>query len=52
MVLMSKAGPVTTRMTLSPNPDGSVRQHGEFSTDDGKTWQPAYDFTYRKRVTG
>jgi len=50
MVFLSKSGPVTNRMTVRPNPDGSVRQSGEFSTDDGKTWKPAYDFTYRKRT--
>ena len=50
MVFLSKAGPVTNRMTLKPHPDGSVRQFGEFSTDDGKTWKPAYDFAYRKRT--
>ena len=50
MVFLSQAGPVTNRMTLKPDPDGSVRQFGEFSTDAGKTWKPAYDFTYRKRM--
>ena len=50
MVFLSKAGPVTNRMSLKPSPDGSVRQWGEFSTDDGKTWKPSYDFTYRKRA--
>jgi hypothetical protein len=52
MVLLSKNGPVTNRMTVKPNPDGSVDQRGEFSTDDGKSWKPAYDFTYRKRAAG
>jgi len=47
MVLVSKNGPVTNRMTVRRNPDGSVDQRGEFSTDDGKTWSPGYDFTYR-----
>lgn len=37
------------RMTVSPEPDGSVRQRGETSTDDGATWAPGYDFTYRRR---
>lgn len=50
MVLLSKSGPLTNRMTISANLDGSVRQRGEFSTNDGATWQPAYDFTYRKRA--
>jgi hypothetical protein len=40
-----------TRMTYSANPDGSVRQFGEQSTDDGKTWLPAFDFTYRKSAS-
>ena len=37
------------RMTYSKNPDGSVRQHGEQSTDAGKTWSTSYDFTYRPK---
>jgi len=49
MVFHTKAGPVTNRMTLKANADGSVRQHGEGSTD-GKTWTPSYDFTYRRRT--
>lgn len=40
-----------TRMTYSRNADGSVRQFGEQSTDSGKTWSPAFDFTYRPSVT-
>jgi hypothetical protein len=40
-------GPIT-RMTYSRNADGSVRQFGESSPDDGKTWVPSFDFTYRK----
>lgn len=40
-----------TRMTYSPNADGSVRQFGEQSTDSGKTWSTAFDFTYRKSST-
>lgn len=48
MVLLAKAGPVTNRMTVSANADGSVRQRGESSTD-GTTWTPGYDFTYRRR---
>jgi len=34
-------------MSYSKNGDGSVRQLGEQSTDDGKTWAPSFDFTYR-----
>jgi hypothetical protein len=36
-----------TRMTYTHNPDGSVRQLGEASTDQGKSWGPSFDFTYR-----
>jgi hypothetical protein len=42
----------TNRMTYSPNPDGSVRQHGETSDDGGHTWTPDYDFTYRRAAAG
>lgn len=35
------------RMTFTPNEDGSVRQHGEASTDHGLTWQTSFDFIYR-----
>jgi hypothetical protein len=34
------------RMTFSKLSDGNVRQHGESSTDDGKTWTTSYDFKY------
>ena len=34
------------KMTFSKLPDGSVRQFGEASADDGKTWTPSFDFTY------
>lgn len=37
------------RMTVSAQPDGSVRQHGEASADGGATWTPGYDFIYRRR---
>ena len=39
------------RMSYTPNPDGSVRQHGEQSTDEGLTWQTNFDFTYKKSAT-
>ena len=48
MVLDGRNGPVSTRMTVRAQPDGTVRQSGQASTDGGKTWQPGYDFTYRK----
>jgi len=40
-----------TRMTYTPNADGSVRQFGEQSIDGGKSWFPAFDFTYRKSAS-
>ena len=49
LVLTARGGPVTNRMTVNAQPDGSVRQRGEFSTDDGATWNAGYDFTYRRR---
>lgn len=36
-----------TRMTYSPIEGGAVRQHGEFSADNGRNWQTTFDFTYR-----
>jgi hypothetical protein len=38
------------RLTWTPNADGSVRQLWEQSTDDGKTWQAAFDGLYRHRA--
>jgi hypothetical protein len=37
-----------TRMTYTPNADGSVRQSGETSDDSGKTWTASFDLTYRR----
>ena len=37
------------RMSYTPNADGSVNQTGVISTDGGKTWQPGYDYVYRRR---
>jgi len=47
MVITGKWGGPLVRMSYSKNADGSVRQFGEQSTDDGKTWKPSFDFTYR-----
>jgi hypothetical protein len=38
------------RMNYQLQPDGQVRQWGEASADGGKSWQPSFDFLYR-RVT-
>lgn len=40
----------TIRMTYSKNADGSVRQHGEQSTDFGRSWSTNFDFTYHPKA--
>jgi len=52
MVITGKWGGPLVRMTYSKNADGSVRQHGEQSTDEGKTWADSFDFTYRRAKPG
>ena len=47
MVISGKWGGPLLRMSYSKNADGSVSQLGEQSTDEGKTWSPSFDFTYR-----
>ena len=37
------------RITWTPMPDGSVRQHWEVSADDGGAWRTAFDGRYRRR---
>ncbi len=37
---------VQTRLTYTPNPDGSVRQYSDQSID-GAHWTERYDYTYR-----
>ena len=39
--------PRRVRMTYTPAADGSVRQAGEASFDEGRTWAPTFDFIYR-----
>lgn len=36
------------RTTLTPLPDGRVRQHIETSTDDGMNWRTTFDAVYRR----
>lgn len=46
------AGPNTNpliRMTYTLQEDGSVRQHGEQSLDQGRTWTNSFDFIYRRK---
>lgn len=53
MVLVSESvmnGKKTlARMTFSKLADGNVRQHGESSPDEGKTWTTTFDFTYVRK---
>lgn len=37
------------RMTFSRLENGYVRQHGQSSTDEGKTWTTTFDFTYVRK---
>ena len=55
MVLAGETAPAPgirqlERITWTPNPDGTVRQHWEQSTDGGKTWQTAFDGLYRRKT--
>jgi hypothetical protein len=36
------------RITYSRQPDGSLRQVGVISQDEGRTFQPSFDLTYRR----
>ncbi len=38
-----------TRMTYAVWADGSVEQRGDTSDDARKTWQPGFDFVYRRK---
>jgi tetratricopeptide (TPR) repeat protein len=42
--------PGLARMTFSRLPGGDVRQHGESSSDAGKTWTTTFDLVYSKRT--
>ena len=37
------------RITWTPNPDGTVRQHWEISKDKGESWQTLFDGLYKRR---
>jgi len=52
MVITGTWGGPLVRMSYSKNPDGSVRQFGEQSIDEGRTWKPSFDFTYRAAKSG
>jgi hypothetical protein len=41
-----RGGKLLSRITWTPNADGSVRQFWEASRDEGKTWMVVFDGTY------
>ena len=41
--------PLLVRMTYSLQNDGSVRQHGQASKDQGLTWVDHFDLIYRRK---
>ncbi len=45
----SKNQKIKLRMTFTKLPNGDVRQFGESSNDDGKTWTTNYDFIYSRK---
>ena len=49
---MPKGSRARVRITYKKGADGSVLQIGEQSSDEGRTWQPAYHFTYRQAAPG
>jgi hypothetical protein len=42
-----EGGVIYDRTTLTPLPDGEVRQHIEISQDEGATWRTTFDAVYR-----
>lgn len=44
--------PSKTRMTFTDMAPGKVRQHGEQSLDEGKTWTTTFDFIYIRKPDG
>jgi len=45
----AKIRPIS-RLTFTPNKDGSVRQYWEQTSDNGRTWSVAFDGAYRRAV--
>lgn len=43
---------IMLKLTFTPLETGKVRQHGEQSTDGGKTWVTTYDFVYTLKSFG
>jgi hypothetical protein len=49
VIALPSGGSYLDRTTLTPLPDGSVRQHIEVSEDEGTTWRSTFDAVYRRR---
>ncbi len=45
----AQGAPLEQRLSFSPIDSNTVRQHGEQSTDAGKTWSTTYDFHYHRK---
>jgi hypothetical protein len=50
LAFVAKSSSGWQRLTFTPLADGAVRQHGEISADEGRTWKTTYDFRYVKRL--
>jgi hypothetical protein len=50
LTMTAKGAKALQEMSYVPQADGSVRQIGRFSSDEGKTWATGYDYTYRRRA--
>lgn len=48
-IRMPDGGSYLDRTTLTPQPDGNVRQHIEISADNGESWKTAFDARYVRR---
>ena len=48
----AKGGTIIDRITWTPLEDGRVRQHWQTSTDEGETWNEAFDGYYKKDAQG
>jgi hypothetical protein len=49
VIALPSGGSYLDRTTLTPLPDGSVRQLIEVSGDDGATWRSTFDAVYRRK---
>ena len=47
--LTAQGAPFDQRLSFSPIDANTVRQHGELSTDGGKSWSTTYDFYYHRK---